>query len=213
MKTRQLINLKNTFNTENFLATKAVNDAAISSSEIRDAIHNRKNNMECKLDADVLIDYIIKTHHAFATKNTVIIYNLMQKVAYRHSEKHNELKKFSEVAFLFFHGLLNQMLKEEQTVFPYVRQAINAIKQHEKNNSFIRRCLKENLQLQQAEHQKCFEYLKAFREITHDYEIPPDACSYYISLFEKMRELERDLIIHFYLEDNILYSLCDGNNK
>ena len=66
-------------------------------------------------------------------------------------------------------------------------------------------CLKEKIQLQQNEHEKSFNYLKVFREITNDYEIPVDACWYYMSLFEKMKELEHDLTLHFYLEDDILF--------
>ncbi len=206
MDTIRLINLKNTVSAENHFTAKGLNNADIRRHAINDAAHSRNNN---KLDAEILIDYIIKTHHAFAKKNTIAIYNLAQKVAYRHSENHVELKKFNEIAFLFFHDLLNQMLKEEESLFPYVRQTMSEIKHHAKNNSTTLQPLKEKLQLQQAEHQKSFDYLKVFREITNDYKLPPDACSYYTSLFDKMKELERDLIIHFHLEDDILFGLCN----
>ena len=46
-----------------------------------------------KWDIDALIDYIINTHHRYAKENAVIIYDLAQKVANRHSEKHPELTK------------------------------------------------------------------------------------------------------------------------
>lgn len=206
MNTIQLINLKNTVSAENYFTAKNLNDADISCHEINDATNRRNNN---KLNAEVLIDYIIKTHHAFAKKSTIAIYNLTQKVTYRHSEKHVELKKFNEIAFLFFHHLLNQMLKEEQSLFPHVRQTMSELKYQGKNNNAIIQPLKEKLQLQQAELQKSFDYLKTFREITNDYKLPPDACSYYTSLFDKMKELESDLVIHFHLEADILFGLCN----
>jgi regulator of cell morphogenesis and NO signaling len=158
-----------------------------------------------KCDADFLIDYIIKTHHVFAKKNSVIIYDLTQKVAYRHSHQREELKKFNEIAFLFFHGLLNQMLREEQSLFPFIRQIIKDRKYPGKKDDDISRTLEEKIKLEQNKHEEVFKYLKSFREITKDYEIPADACNHYKSLFQKMKELEHDLILHFHLEANILF--------
>lgn len=197
MKTRPLIKIENTVDDEIYIVSNSLNEADIDCNKIKTAID--------KCDADVIIAYIIKTHHAFTKKSAVIIYDLLQKVAYRHSDQHRELKKLNENAFFFFQDLLNQMLKEEQELFPSIRQAVKNIEQHNRTGNNALHSLEKNIKLQQLKHEQSLNYLKDFREITNDYEIPPDACNHYKSLFKKMKELEHDLKLHFYLEDDVLF--------
>lgn len=214
MNTIQLIKLKNVVGNEAYLTAKTLNTTNIDCNETKDAIHGESDNTKFnRYDTNFLIDYIIKTHHVFTKKNAIIIYNLTQKVAYRHSQEHNELKRFNEVAFFFFQDLLNQMLREEQNLFPHLLQIIRGIKYNGKSDNATLQSLNEKIQLQQTEHKKSFYYLNVFREITNDYEIPSDACNYYKSLFEKMKELEHDLTMHFYLEDNILFRNAMADDK
>jgi regulator of cell morphogenesis and NO signaling len=212
MNTMPLIKLKYAVGNET-LTSKTLYATDIDYNEIKDAIYNESDKTKFnKYDTNFLIDYITKTHHAFAKKNAVIIYNLTQKVAYRHSHEHNELRKFNEVAFFFFQDLLNQMLKEELNLFPYLEQTIN-IKRGGKSENATLQSLKEKIQWQKTEHEESFNYLKIFREITNDYELPSDACNHYKSLFEKMKELEHDLTLHFYLEDDILFRNAVTDDK
>ena len=183
-----------------------LNEPGINCNDMKSKTGKEYNANEFgKYDTDFLIDYIIKTHHTFAKKNAIIIYNLIQKVTYRHSDEHYELKKFSEIAFLFFHDLLNQMLEEEQSLFPYIRQVIKDRKYPGKKDDNISRTLEERIKLKQNKHEEAFNYLKVFREITNNYQIPSDACYHYISLFEKMKVLEGDLTLRFHVEDDILF--------
>jgi regulator of cell morphogenesis and NO signaling len=212
MNTMQLIKLKNVVANEAYFTVKTLNTTDIDKT--KDMIYDESDNTKFnKYDTNFLIDYIIKTHHVFAKTNAITIYNLIQKVAYRHSHEHNELKRFNEVAFFFFQSLLNQMLREELNLFPYLRQTIREINYSNKNNNAAFQSLKEKIQLQQTEHKKSFNYLNIFREITNNYEIPLDACNHYKFLFEKMKELEYDLTLHFYLEDNILFRNAMADDK
>lgn len=156
-----------------------------------------------KWETDFLVDYIIKTHHDFAKKKAITIYTLAQKVSYRHGDNHPELLTFIKIMFMFLHDLLNQMSKEEQSIFPYIRQAAKD-KRYSKINSGLQ-SLKEKIKCLQDEHAKIFINLKALRQVTNNYGIPSDACNSYTVLFEIMKELEYDLTIHFYLEDNFLF--------
>jgi len=199
MNTMSLIKPRTVSDNELYLFTSAFCKSGIDGNDIKNAFIE-KNSVASfdRYPADLLIDYIIKRHHIFAKKNTAVIYNLLQKVTYRH----NELKKFSEVAFFFFHDLLNQMAKEEKEFFPSIIQTAKEIeKDAEKNNSVLK-SLTEKIKW---EHTKSFRYLNDFKEMTNNYQTPSHACLYYISLFEKMQELEHDLKLHFQLEDDILF--------
>jgi len=207
MNTIQLINLKNAGD-EAYFTSNISNEAAIGSIDNKNKISSDCTVAEFnKRDTDLLIDYIIKTHHAFAKTNSIIIYNLTQKAVYRHSDHHPELKKFCEVAFLFFQNLLNQLLKEELYLFPAIRQAANHSKLTSTNNDVALQALKENIKLQQNEHKKSLEYLKVLRQLTNNYRIPADCSKSYKSLLQKMKEFEDDLKVHFHLENNILFKM------
>ena len=159
-----------------------------------------------KGQTDFLVDYIVKTHHELAKKNAAVIYNLAQKVTYRHSDNHPELLTLNKIIFLFLHDLLNHMKEEEQFIFPRLRQRANAIRYTEINDTCISQSLEGKIKVLQNEHAKAFTYLKALRQVTDNFGIPSDACNSYKALFEKIKELEDDLLIHFHLEDDILFS-------
>jgi regulator of cell morphogenesis and NO signaling len=43
------------------------------------------------------------------------------------------------------------------------------------------------------------------RALTHDYQLPPYACSTVRALYEGLEALEADLHVHIHLENNILF--------
>ena len=53
-------------------------------------------------DTDSIIDHIINTHHRYAKENAVIIYNLSQKVAHKHSKNHPDSQHWLQKFFSSF---------------------------------------------------------------------------------------------------------------
>jgi regulator of cell morphogenesis and NO signaling len=158
-----------------------------------------------KWNLDFLIDYIINTHHQYAKENAVIIYDLAQKVAYHHGKNHPELTKLATAMFLFLHDLLNHMMKEEQILFPNIRQLVKDKSRPGRGMYTTFGLIKEWVTLLQKEHQATGKDLKLFHELTNDYLLPEDACSSYKYLFEKLKEFEDNLLLHVHLENNILF--------
>lgn len=156
-------------------------------------------------DLDSLIDYIINTHHQYAKTNAVIIYDLAQKVANDHHEKHPELIKLTTAIFLFFHDLLNQMKKEEKILFPDIRQLVKKKSCVEGITCNTFGVIRESAKQMKKEHLATSNGLKLFRTLTNDYLLPADACISYKHLFETMKEFENDLSLHGHLENNILF--------
>ncbi len=154
---------------------------------------------------DPLIDYIINTHHSYAKENAVIIYDLAQNVASRHSEKHPELIELATALFFFLHDLLNHLKKEEQIVFPNIRQLVKKKSCGQGITYNTCSSIKESAVGMKKEHLAAGSELKLFRKLTNDYLLPADACISYICLFEKMKEFENDLVLHLHLENNILF--------
>ncbi|MEO9069384.1 MAG: hypothetical protein ABI261_00010 [Ginsengibacter sp.] len=157
-----------------------------------------------KWDADFLIEFIVKTHHEFAKNNAVIIYSLAQKVTYRHCEHHPELLTLTEIIFMFFHDLLNEITQEE-FFFAYIRQITKEKRHRQTTGNNDSKVLTDTLKLLQNDLGKALNYLKDIRQLTGNYKIPDDACYSYRSLFEKLKEFEEYLNIHFHLYKDILF--------
>ena len=55
------------------------------------------------------------------------------------------------------------------------------------------------------EHDAAGAALARMRTLTHDYQVPADACSSFCALYAALQALERDLHRHIHLENNILF--------
>ncbi|TKK64989.1 hypothetical protein FC093_21015 [Ilyomonas limi] len=164
-------------------------------------------------DIEMLIDYIIDFHHQYVKDNAVIIYNLAQKVMYRHSENHPEFKKLASQIFLFLHGLLNHLTKEEKLLFPEMKQLIKNKKITGTAIYTTLDLIKDAVILMQKQHLVAEEDLNVFRELTNDYQVPEDTCALCNLLFKKMSEFENDLLMHIYLENKILFPKLIAMNE
>jgi regulator of cell morphogenesis and NO signaling len=156
-------------------------------------------------ELDSLMDYIINTHHRYAKENCVIIYNILQKVTYNHSENHPELLKLYAATFLFYHDLLNQIANEQKILFPTIKQLLAA-----KSKSPIRMnsafdCIKKAVKLLEKRNKEAPIVLNVLRDLTNDYSLPADACYSYAYLFEKMKEFEYNLLLYIHLENDTLF--------
>ena len=142
---------------------------------------------------------------AMPKRTPVIIYDLAQNVANRHSEKHPELTKLVTALFFFFNDLLNHLKKEEQILFPNITQLVKKNSCAEGITYTTFGFIKESAIGMMKEHLAAGNELKLFRKLTNNYLLPADACNSYKYLFEKMKEFENDLFFHVHLENNILF--------
>ena len=156
-------------------------------------------------NVDSLIELLIKHYHFDARENITCIYDLAQKVAVKHIYKHPELSKLTTALFLFFDDLLFHLKKEEQILFPDITH-LAKIKSASEATTYTKfRSVKDLALLMQKEHQVVAKELMFFRRLTNNYMIPPDACTYYNQLFERMKEFEKELMVHIHLENDILF--------
>ncbi len=154
-------------------------------------------------EMDTINNQFLLTRQAATKENIATIYDLMKKVAYRHSNQHAELNKLNEAAFLCFQDILNQLLAEEHDLYPALK--INIKDTHKKDRSIhSEKQASTTRLLYKTAHTKALKNLRLFRKITNNYQLPEDACTHYKTLFEKLKNLERELKAHFLLSDKIL---------
>jgi regulator of cell morphogenesis and NO signaling len=165
------------------------------------------NREEIKdLDLDLLIDKMTLTYHQSTRDKAVIIYDLAQKVAYRHREAHPELAELVTAMFFFLQDLLRHMMREEQILFPNIKQLLKNKSRSQKGTYTSFGLIKEWVGLMQKEHESAYKSFKLFNELTNKYTVPEDACSLHISLFRLMKKFEADFSVLVGIENNILFT-------
>lgn len=153
-----------------------------------------------------LIDYITYVHHGY-------IRDVLPSLkAFMNSYVPGHLKKFPHLAAVHetFNHLASEVeehtAREEESIFPYVKQIVNTYNRKEVyGNLFVRTMSKPLAETVRVEHGRIATHLKHLRELTDHYACGPDACTNYQVLYNKMKEFDADLVQHKHLENNILF--------
>ncbi len=154
---------------------------------------------------DFLADYIVNTHHDYVKTNVPFVTELANKVARVHGQAHPETIK---IAFIFNEtgkDLLLHMMKEENVVFPFVRDLVQKGKNGRGTPAATFDSIETPTQMMEVEHEHAGEAMADIRELTSDYTLPEGACTSYTLLYKKLEEFENDLFNHVHLENNILF--------
>lgn len=185
----------------------AIQEAGLTEAQVQEALNHSEPAAAGQVthdfdawDLSFLADYIYNVHHKYVRENGPAIEQLAEKVASRHGTAHPELIELAKGLNMLMIDLYEHFQQEEQILFP-------AIKALERNGEAKEKPagIERPIQVMEAEHGVAGEELKMLRELTADYNLPPDACNSYTYLFEKIKELENDLFQHIHLENNILF--------
>jgi len=153
---------------------------------------------------DFLADYIVNTHHSYVKKTIPDIKSYAEKVAKVHGAHHPELLEINKLAQEVCDEMSEHMVKEETVLFPYVKHIVNT-----QGKGYVKFDSLENVQepidIAVTEHELVGGNMDKIRELSHNYELPEDACASYSYLFKTLDEFEVDLHIHVHLENNILF--------
>jgi regulator of cell morphogenesis and NO signaling len=97
--------------------------------------------------------------------------------------------------------MVAHMQKEEQILFPLIKQLYNQQKQGE----IVTGNANGPIQVMMLEHDEAGQILKEISKLSSNYKLPEDACNTYIVCYSKLKEFEDDLHRHIHLENNILF--------
>ena len=154
---------------------------------------------------DFLADYIIQTQHTYVSKKLPEIKPFLDKVMNKHGERHSELKKVHQFFSLIVKDLTGHMQKEEQILFPYIKElAISKKEQHELPAPGFGSVVNP-INAMEQEHERAGDIFKEIRNLTNNLTPPADACKTYRIVFAMLDEFETNLHLHIHLENNILF--------
>lgn len=154
---------------------------------------------------DFLADYIINTHHTYIRKNLPDIKTYANKVMRVHGDHHPELAKVNQLVEAVNAELTAHMHKEEQILFPYIKQLVSAKTHSQQFQRSPFGTVRNPINMMEMEHESVGNNLDGLRECTNNYSLPEDACASYSLLYRMLDEFEEDLHLHIHLENNILF--------
>ena len=182
---------------------KRLDPDAVLSRLSEAAVEARKESTENWLDSELseLCDHIEATHHSYLRKQLPRLTELIDKVACAHEAKHPELRALQQAFRDLRAELEPHMMKEEQILFPAIRQLENIASQP----TFPFGSVANPIRMMEHEHDAAGSGLTRIRELTGRYETPEDACNTYIVMLNALQELEADLHRHIHKENFILF--------
>lgn len=148
-----------------------------------------------------LVDHLEATHHAYLHTELPRLGALAAKVASVHGQRHPELDRVRELVDTIGGDLGPHLRKEEQVLFPMIRQLVAATEPP----SFGCGSVANPISVMLAEHDVTGDLLVLLREATSDFAVPDDGCASYRELYRALAALEADTHLHVHKENNVLF--------
>ncbi|MHB1090093.1 MAG: iron-sulfur cluster repair di-iron protein [Ilumatobacteraceae bacterium] len=150
-----------------------------------------------------LVEHLESTHHRYLWDEFPRLSALVDKILSVHGVRHPELNAISECYGKVRADLEPHLVKEEQVLFPMIRELAVA----QEAPSFHCGTLRNPITMMLREHDAVGELLVQLRQLTDGYHVPVDACSSYKACFTGLAELEADTHLHIHKENNLLFPM------
>jgi regulator of cell morphogenesis and NO signaling len=155
---------------------------------------------------DFLIDYIVNIHHRYLRSTVPAVSEQLRDFISEHEKKMPWLRELGERFARLEKDILPHLNDEEETVFPYIRQLAHAWQNRESYAVLLVKTLRKPVRkLMDQEQQRIQYHLSQLRDSTSQYQPPEKACVNHKVVYSQLRELDRDLALHLYLENDILF--------
>lgn len=190
--------------------SEACEKSGLNVEHVLDEIHalNKQNDHSISYEGWTnaqLIKHIVEVHHAYIEDTVPYLFQLLDKIANVHGERHPELIQIREIYEEATDALYDHMKKEEVILFP----AIEAIEQAKLNGKpmppFPFGSISNPIQGMEGEHDFEGDAFKQIAALSSNFTPPEDACNTYQVAFAKLEEFVNDLHRHIHLENNILF--------
>ncbi len=184
-------------------------DMGLLNSELKKAIRtiHVSNQLDFNnWDISFLIDYIINVHHGYLKNTFPITQQMLNDFVKEHGKKFTYLPELENQFENLLRKIMLSMEKEEEVIFPYIRQLIYAHKNKEPYAAlFVRTLRKPVEEIMFKGHEIAAEILFSIRKLTNSYTTPENVCTSHKVVIAKLKELDNDLAQHLYLEQSILF--------
>lgn len=139
-----------------------------------------------------IIDHIIVRYHDRHREQLPELILQATKVERVHAAKASVPKGLTKYLMLLNDELLSHMMKEEQILFPMIKQGMGSR-------------ASGPISVMESEHNEASELLEVIRHVTNNVTPPPEACTTWSTLYNGINALIDDLMNHISLENHVLF--------
>lgn len=148
-----------------------------------------------------LVDNIVAEHHDYLREELPRLSRLLAKLAANHADQDPNLPEVEKV-FTNLRGELElHLAKEEQVLFPIIRQIEAGNARAASHCGSVR----NPVFVMEREHVGAKHALADLSRLTNAYTAPEWACTTHVAVIESLGNLDRDLNRHIHKEDDILF--------
>jgi len=180
-------------------------DPAVTVSELRAASMPAAPEAWSSMGPADLVDHLEATHHRYLWDEMPRLSALVAKVVSVHGARHPELHAIAACFEATRADLEPHMSKEEQVLFPMIRELSSA----RSAPSFSCGSLRNPISVMLREHDQVGELLAELRRLSNEYEAPADGCASYVACFAALADLEADTHLHIHKENNLLFPMVE----
>lgn len=144
-----------------------------------------------------LIDHIVTRYHATHRTEMDWLIPLARKVETVHGDHEDAPLGLTEALLTLRDELDSHMAKEEQVLFPMMRQGGHPAIQHP-------------IAVMRHEHETTAGLLRKVEHVTHGLTLPEGACRSWTALYTGLDKFTDDLVVHMHLENEVLFPHFDA---
>ncbi|MBN1852568.1 MAG: iron-sulfur cluster repair protein YtfE [Pirellulales bacterium] len=141
---------------------------------------------------DQLIHHIVRRYHASLKTQIPRLIDLAERVEQVHADKPDCPEGLADLLVQVREAVESHLAKEEQILFPLILAG--------RGQTALM-----PVQVLMQEHEDHGWNLARIRDITNNFALPEYACASWRELYRSLEQLERELMDHIHLENNILF--------
>ena len=157
------------------------------------------------LPVELMVEYLKHAHYIFVKKRIPYVAQLIDgitEVDFRYKTLSNDLKS---VFPLFVQDFIEHIYEEEDTFFSYVSQLSRFLKDDVPSSEVFYLMEKYSVKEFALDHEVHDNEMEGFRKFTNNYSYCDEADLHIKVLYSELERLEKDLILHAKIENEILF--------
>lgn len=152
-----------------------------------------------------LMSHIVDTHHVFCRQEMARLSPLFEQAIREHGNDRPELKKLRTLFGSMARDLQMHLVKEEQTLFPYIARVEEAIKQNIPVSWPAFGSVENPIRMMVLEHHQTDDELGQIRHLSNGYTPPSGARESLVALYDGLRAFDQNMTEHVHAEDHLLF--------
>ncbi len=140
-----------------------------------------------------LMNHIVGTHHAFCRQELAKLSLLFKEAITRHGKDLPELKRMEVLFAKMAKDLQMHLVKEEQTLFPYIARVEEAVQQNAPVSWPTFGTVENPIRMMVMEHEQTGDKLTQIRHLSNNYTPPPVATQSLTALYDALRAFDVDM--------------------